>query len=256
MEAQEKGKEGGGGEMLRSTEEDPHGDTSMLQSFGYDQELSRSLGPLTSFGLAFSYTSPTVGAYTLFAFGLATGTLGRRAVGPLLEHAQLNRMVVVGGDAGGGLFIWGLPIVVAGQVLVALIFAELAVIYPMAGALYQWARRLIGPRYGWLVGTTSACSMPSSAWQMLTRSFIHSPLGLLAGWAYCWALLITIAAVDLGAAPFLLETLGLRPFGSAGGEYGYHPKLTNSWPLLLLFLLLTHPRRFAPPQGCGGVVGW
>ncbi|ELR23265.1 amino acid permease superfamily protein [Acanthamoeba castellanii str. Neff] len=162
MEAQEKGKEGGGGEMLRSTEKDPHGDTSMLQSFGYDQELSRSLGPLTSFGLAFSYTSPTVGAYTLFAFGLATG---------------------------GGLFIWGLPIVVAGQVLVALIFAELAVIYPMAGALYQWARRLIGPRYGWLVG-----------------------------WAYCWALLITIAAVDLGAAPFVLETLGLRPFGSAGGE--------------------------------------
>lgn len=87
-------------------------------------------------------------------------------------------MVVVGGGAGGGLFIWGLPIVVAGQVLVALIFAELAVIYPMAGALYQWARRLIGPRYGWLVGTTSACSMPPSAWQMLTRSFIHSPLGL------------------------------------------------------------------------------
>lgn len=29
--------------------------------------------------------------------------------------------------------------------------------------------------------------------------------------------------MDLGAAPFLLETLGLRPFGSAGGEYGYHP---------------------------------
>ncbi len=87
MEATEKGKGVGG---LRSTEEeDPHGDTSMLQSFGYDQELSRSLGPLTSFGLAFSYTSPTVGAYTLFAFGLATGTPGCIVRwGLLLEHDQ------------------------------------------------------------------------------------------------------------------------------------------------------------------------
>jgi hypothetical protein len=57
---------------------DPHGDRSMLQSFGYEQELSRSLGFFTSFGLAFSYTSPTVGAYTLFGLGLATGKLPLR----------------------------------------------------------------------------------------------------------------------------------------------------------------------------------
>lgn len=54
---------------------------------------------------------------------------------------------------GGGLFIWGLPVVLIGQSLVALVFAELSVVYPMAGSLYQWARRLVGPRYGWLVGT-------------------------------------------------------------------------------------------------------
>jgi amino acid transporter len=70
--------------------------------------------------------------------------------------------------------------VVLGQLLVVLVFCELAVTYPLAGALYQWARRLIGPRYGWFVG-----------------------------WIYGWALVITIAAIDLGAAPYLAELLGL-----------------------------------------------
>ena len=32
--------------------------------------------------------------------------------------------------------------VVFGQMMVALVFSELSVVYPLAGALYQWARRL------------------------------------------------------------------------------------------------------------------
>jgi hypothetical protein len=52
---------------------------------------------------------------------------------------------------------------------------------PGRGSL-QWARRLVGPRYGWFVG-----------------------------WIYGWALIITIAAVDLGAAPYLAQLLGLEP---------------------------------------------
>ena len=130
-------------------------DESDLSRFGYPQELKRTLNLLASFSIAFSYISPVVGVYTLFGYGLATG---------------------------GPAFIWGLPIVVAGQMLVALVFAELSVAYPLAGALYQWARRLVGPRYGWFVG-----------------------------WIYGWALIITIAAVDLGAAPYLAQLLGLEP---------------------------------------------
>ena len=34
---------------------------------------------------------------------------------------------------------------VIGQLLVVLVFCELSVAYPLAGALYQWARRLVGP---------------------------------------------------------------------------------------------------------------
>ena len=130
------------------------GDES-VERFGYTQELRRSLGFLASFGIAFSYVSPVVGVYTLFGFGLASG---------------------------GPAYIWSLPLVVGGQLLVALVFSEVAASYPLAGALYQWARRLLGPRYGWFVG-----------------------------WTYGWALVVTIAAVDFGAAPYLAALVGVAP---------------------------------------------
>jgi amino acid transporter len=129
------------------------GDDDELERLGYKPELARTLDLLASFSIAFSYISPVVGVYTLFGFGLSTG---------------------------GPAYLWSLPVVVLGQLLVVFVFCELAVSYPLAGALYQWARRLVGPRYGWFVG-----------------------------WIYGWALVITIAAIDLGAAPYLAELLGL-----------------------------------------------
>ncbi len=135
------------------TGHDDEADASTLRRLGYAPELRRALDLLASFSIAFSYISPVVGVYTLFGYGLATG---------------------------GPMFVWGLPVVVAGQLLVVLVFSELAGTYPLAGALYQWARRLVGPRYGWFVG-----------------------------WTYGWALVVTIAAVDLGAAPYLADLLGL-----------------------------------------------
>jgi amino acid transporter len=146
-------------------------DKGGVERFGYTQELRRSLGFLASFGIAFSYVSPVVGVYTLFGFGLASG---------------------------GPAYIWSLPLVVGGQLLVALVFSEVAATYPLAGALYQWARRLVGPRYGWFVG-----------------------------WTYGWALVITIAAVDFGAAPYLAALGGLAP-------------TRGTQVLLALFLLLVH----------------
>ena len=53
---------------------------------------------------------------------------------------------------GGPFFIWGVPILLGGQLLVALVFSELPVELPLARSLHQWARRLVGPRYGWFVG--------------------------------------------------------------------------------------------------------
>lgn len=126
-------------------------DAQLLSSFGYKQELRRRLHFFANFGIAFTYISPVVGIYSLFVVGLGSG---------------------------GPAYIWLMPIVLAGQLLVALTFAEIGSTYPLAGALYQWGKNLMGAAYGWFVG-----------------------------WAYGWALLVTIAAIDTGivlyAAPLV-----------------------------------------------------
>ncbi|HUC15978.1 MAG TPA: APC family permease [Acidimicrobiales bacterium] len=136
----------------------PAEDSSELQRFGYRQELKRSLSFFSDFGVAFCYLSPVVGIYSLFALGVGTG---------------------------GPAYIWTIPIVVGGQLLVSLVFAELASSYPLAGALYQWSRHLLGRSYGWWVG-----------------------------WIYAWALIITVASVDTGITGFVI-TLVNNWFGTS-----------------------------------------
>src|SRR3954466_1782710 len=126
-------------------------DTERLESLGYRQELSRVLGFFDNFSVAFTYLSPVVGIYSLFAFGLGSG---------------------------GPAYIWLMPLVVIGMFFVALVFGELASHYPVAGALYQYSKFTVGPRYGWWVG-----------------------------WFYGVALLITVASVDTGVAPYVAGLL-------------------------------------------------
>lgn len=131
-------------------------DRRTLEKFGYRQELRRALSLFENFSVAFCYLSPVVGIYSLFVLGF--GSAGPR-------------------------YLWLMPVVVAGQLLVALVFAELGSHYPIAGALFQWAKNLMGAGYGWWVG-----------------------------WFYAWALIITVAAVDTGVvyygAPLLNKYLG------------------------------------------------
>ena len=94
-------------------------------SFGYQQELKRSLGLFSSFAVAFSYISPSTGIFTLFALGLTTI---------------------------GGVFIWTWPMVAAGQFLVALNFAEVSSHYPVAGSVFQWTKYLSSRTYSWFTG--------------------------------------------------------------------------------------------------------
>jgi len=117
-------------------------DARQLATFGYRQELRRALGLFENFAVAFCYLSPMVGIFSLFAVGIGSG---------------------------GPRYLWLMPIAVLGQLFAALIFAELGSSYPIAGALFQWGKQLIGPGYGWWVG-----------------------------WIYGWTLMITVAAVDTG----------------------------------------------------------
>src|SRR6266481_4685982 len=100
-------------------------DEQDLARFGYKQELKRSLGVFSSFAVAFAYISPSTGIFALFFLGLTTV---------------------------GGVFIWSWPIVAAGQLLVALGFAELSSHYPVAGSVFQWTKYLAGKTYSWFNG--------------------------------------------------------------------------------------------------------
>ena len=68
--------------------------------------------------------------------------------------------------SGGPAFFWTWPIVIAGQLLVALVFAELASHFPVAGSIYQWSKRLSNRTLGWFTG-----------------------------WFYFWAQVVTVSAV-------------------------------------------------------------
>jgi amino acid transporter len=78
------------------------------------------------FGISFSFISISTGIYTSFGYGLIT--LGTAS-------------------------IWVWPVVLAGQMLVALVIAELGSRVPLAGYSYHWGARLIGSGYGWIIAT-------------------------------------------------------------------------------------------------------
>src|SRR6266550_3670629 len=82
-------------------------DDARLAHLGYRPQLNRVLGLFANFSVAFTYLSPMVGIFSLFVLGLGTG---------------------------GPAYIWLTWIPVAGMLLVALVFGELASHYPVAGA--------------------------------------------------------------------------------------------------------------------------
>jgi amino acid transporter len=100
-------------------------DAAHLQSLGYASEFKREMSPWANFSLGFTYLSPVVGVYTLFAYALATG-------GPPM--------------------IWSFVIVGIGQFMVALVFSEVVAQYPVSGGVYPWARRLWGRKFAWMTG--------------------------------------------------------------------------------------------------------
>ncbi|HXT46899.1 MAG TPA: amino acid permease [Pseudonocardiaceae bacterium] len=100
-------------------------DAEDLRRIGYHQELHRRLGWFSSFAAGFSFVSILTTVFQLFALGYSFG---------------------------GPAFFWTWPLVFAGQLCVALVFAELAASWPLAGCIYQWSRRLAGEIVGWFAG--------------------------------------------------------------------------------------------------------
>jgi urea carboxylase system permease len=76
----------------------------------------------------------------------------RRRVQLHLDHDRGIRAVLFGFASGGPAFIWTWPAVLAGQMLVALCFAELAGQFPLAGSVYQWSKQIARPFTAWIGG--------------------------------------------------------------------------------------------------------
>jgi urea carboxylase system permease len=100
-------------------------DSGDLHKLGYRQELHRGLGPFASFASGFSFVSILTTVFQLFFLGFGFG---------------------------GPAYVWTWPIVFVGQFCVALCFSELAARYPIAGAIYQWSRRVSTDPLGWMAG--------------------------------------------------------------------------------------------------------
>ncbi|MEA2519967.1 MAG: hypothetical protein QOF49_2047 [Chloroflexota bacterium] len=130
-----------------------HDDDRDLRSFGYEPQLKRSMGLLSSLSISISCMCITAGIFTVFAYSLGT-------VGPA--------------------FIWTWPIVAIGQIIVALVLADLAGRMPLSGYAFQWTSRLVNSHYGWFTG-----------------------------WAGLMAFTPGFTGLNLGLSPILLSRLGV-----------------------------------------------
>ena len=154
-----------------------------LADFGYNQTLDRSIGKFASFAAGISYISILTGTFQLFFFGFAFG---------------------------GPAYWWTWPMVFAGQVMVALCFAELAANYPVAGSIYNWAKRMGNATIAWLGG-----------WMMLTAS------------------IVTIAAVALAYQLTLPQIWSVFQFyGDGTGKYDFAANAVILGTALIIFTTL------------------
>jgi urea carboxylase system permease len=87
--------------------------------------LRRGVGVFASFAAGFSFVSILTTVFQLFGLGFFLG---------------------------GASFFWSWPVVFAGQLCVALCFAELSGRWPVSGVIFQWSSRLAGTVSGWFTG--------------------------------------------------------------------------------------------------------
>jgi amino acid transporter len=130
-------------------------DRDQLEKFGYQEVLRRTMGVVRATAVNISTSSVATAIFTLFAFGITTG--------------------------GTSLSVWTWLIGFVVMLLITLMFAELGADMPLAGALYQWASRLIGPRAGYLTG-----------------------------WLYAASQTALVSAVAYGISPFVASLFGVE----------------------------------------------
>ncbi len=173
-------------------------DAEQLARLGYtyDKQFKREMSFWGNVSLGFTYLSPVVGVYTLFASSLGLG-------GPPM--------------------IWSFLIVGVGQFFVALIFGEIVSNYPVAGGIYPWARRLWGAKWGWMTGWVYLIALLTTIAGVAygAGTFLDALIGIeptTTSTIVCAIVLILAAtAINLGGTKLLNKVAMIGLFAELGG---------------------------------------
>lgn len=145
-------------------------DHTVMPGGSQSETLQRNITPFQSFAVAFGFVSIATGIFSAYGAMLSTS---------------------------GPMGIWTWPIVVLGQLMVALVLGALAARIPVTGYVYQWASRLTNPVFGWIMG-----------------------------WISFTFLAIVLCAVDYTIPATVLPVL-----------FGYTGSVENAWLLTALLIL-------------------
>lgn len=157
-------------------------DREHLNALGYEDSFDRSMSLWANFALGFTYLSPLVGVYSLFAL-----------------------VIGIGGPAS----IWWLFIVGIGQFLVAMVFGEVVSQYPIHGGIYPWARRLWGRRWAWIAAWVYIAAMivtitaVSEYGSGFLASLLNIPLDANVGFLLTLVLLLAALAINFSGTAWL-----------------------------------------------------
>jgi len=151
-----------------------------LVESGYQPQLHRRITAFASFAVSFSLMSVLVGVFAAYSFVLQNG---------------------------GPFGIWTWPIIVCGQLLIALIFAEMAGRVPLTGSIYNWNAKLGSPTLAWQAGWIMifSCSIGGVAATVALMTPLQSLLGITLD-----ATQIKVVGVALILFQLLVNVYGVR----------------------------------------------
>ena len=178
--------------------------------------------------LGFTYLSPLVGVYSLFAYSLSIG---------------------------GPPAIWWIVIVGVGQLLVALVFGEVVSQYPLAGGIYPWTRRLWNRRYAWIVSWIYiwAVIVTITAVAEFGSGFVAALFGIEATPG-----VVLLTALGLLVIAFVVNYSGTRMLARIA-KIGLAAELVGVIALGLFLLLFRREQPFSvffDTMGAGGDAGY
>lgn len=136
---------------------DTYADTATADVPERPIQMRRTFTLWSSFSFALAFISPCVALYGVFNLSITTA---------------------------GPAFWLGFPLIFVAQFVIALALSELVSRWPVEGSIYQWSRRLLGLRGGWI-----------------------------GGWVYIWTLVVSLASVATFAASFAARVIGVSPTG-------------------------------------------